>query len=354
MKINIYLPYLPYSPGGGVKVMYEYANQFISRGHDVIIYHIYTCDYESYIYPHWMRTLKNNIRFHNFRPTWYELDDKIVCRNAPRLKDCYVRDADISFSTCWTLTFALNNLSYSKGKKINLVQDYEVWIGNNVEKLNESYRLPIRHVVIADYLADILEKESGNRPPIVYNGINHSIFKITVPIENRNPHTVSMLYSQEERKGTKYGLEALILCKKEMPDLHVELFGVYPKPENLEEWIHYTQKPQNLAALYNSTAIYFTPSNGEGWALPPAEALNCGCALVCTDIGGHSVYAKDKKTALLTEPKNSQNMSEKLLVLLKDDKRRRAIAKQGNEFVQQFSWSVASDKILTIFSDGDN
>jgi glycosyltransferase involved in cell wall biosynthesis len=345
MKINIYLPFLPFSSGGGYKVMYEYANCFAEKGYDVIIYHCITSPYLPYAFPHWLRNIKNNLLYPNLRPVWFPLNKNIVCKNIPKLKDKYVRNADVSFSTCWVICAEHNNLSSSKGKKINLIQDYELWIGNNKDMLHASYRLPITHIVIADYLADIVEKESDIRPLIIYNGINQDIFKIKTPIEKRNPYVISMLYHTDERKGTQYGIEALRMCKKEVPELQVELFGVFPKPENLSEWIHYTQNPHDLCALYNSTAIYFTPSNGEGWALPPAEAMNCGCALVCTNIGGHAAYAKENETALLVEPRNPKDMAEKLLILLKDNEKRIKLAKKGNEFISQFNWESAMSKL---------
>lgn len=348
MKINIFLPVIPVAPTGGCKVMYEYANKFVEKGYDVVIYNVYTNPYLQYRYPHWIRSLKNYLLYSNFRPKWYPLNKNIVCRNIPRLKNKYVRDAQASISTNWTLTFELNKLSETKGKKINLIQDYEIWIGNNKELLHASYRLPILHVVIADYLATIVEKESGICPPVIYNGINQEIFKIKKPIAARDPYTISMLYSTEDRKGTKYGLEALHICKKEIPDLRVELFGVYPTPDKLEVWMNYSRKPQDLSSLYNSTAIYFTPSNGEGWALPPAEAMNCGCALVCTNIGGHSTYAKENITALLAKPKDSVDMANKLLFLLKNNYERINLAKKGNEFVQQFNWENAISKMETL------
>ena len=36
MKINIFLPGLPITPGGGYKIMYEYANQFVKLGRDIV------------------------------------------------------------------------------------------------------------------------------------------------------------------------------------------------------------------------------------------------------------------------------------------------------------------------------
>lgn len=349
MQINIILPVIPTSPSGGPKIMYEYANYFAKQGHQVFLYHVCSPRYLKGILPHYLRYLKNEIFHKNFRPRWYDLDKSIKSKNIPRLRNEYIKDANVTFFTNWTIAEEVFELSEKKGKKVNLIQDYELWIGNDKEKLHASYRLPITHVVIADYLADIVEKESGIRPTIIYNGINENIFKLKTTIEDRNSHTVSMLFSLEERKGSQYGLNALRICKKEIPDLQVELFGIYPKPKELENWINYTQKPKNLCSLFNSTAIYFTPSNGEGWALPPAEAMFCGCALVCTNIGGHAAYAKKDKTALLTNVADPCDMANKLLSLLQDNDKRITLAKEGNKYIKQFNWDKAVSKMLLTF-----
>jgi len=349
MRINIYLPSIPILPTGGYKIMYEYAKQFSKAGHDIVIYNIYTNPYFSYKAPYWLRCIRNEIFYHNYRPYWYNLEKNIVCKNIPQLNKKHVRDADISFSTNWAIAFELNELPESKGKKINLIQGYELWIENNKQMLYASYRLPITHIVVADHLVDIVQKVSGICPQVIYNAIDHSVFNINSPISERNPHSISMLFSLDEKKGTQYGLKTLHLCKKEIPDLHVELFGVHPQPDNLKSWIKYTREPQDLCSLYNSTAIFFTPSTNEGWGLPATEAMSCGCALVCTNVDGHVVFAKNEETALLAEPKNPQDMAEKLLILLRDNEKRISLANKGNIFVKQFNWDRASKEMLSVF-----
>ena len=88
-----------------------------------------------------------------------------------------------------------------------------------------------------------------------------------------------------------------------------------------------------MNTVYNQHAIFFSPSLAEGWALPPAEAMAAGCALVCTQIGGHADYAFTNETALLVEPKNIQDMVHKLRRLLNDKLMRIQLAERGHEFI---------------------
>ena len=102
--------------------------------------------------------------------------------------------------------------------------------------------------------------------------------------------------------------------------------------------------------MYNSASIFFSPSNGEGWALPPAEAMACGCAVICTDIGGHLDYAIDGKTALLVQPKNVNDMVEKIIKMLEDPTLLNNISKNGQQLItSNFSWEKSTKKLEDCF-----
>ena len=49
--------------------------------------------------------------------------------------------------------------------------------------------------------------------------------------------------------------------------------------------------------------------------MPPAEAMASGCAVVCSNIGGHLDYAINRETALLFEPENIEEIVEKIELL---------------------------------------
>jgi len=349
MRITIILPFPVTKPVGGAKIMYEYANHFNARGHQVTVLHSLRRPFKKMKSPLWWK------RFVFFmqraeRPRWFKLDAAINSRIVDEISDAFVPDGDIVFSTWWQMTHAIATLSPRKGVLVNLVQDYEVWAGQK-ENLLASYRLSVHHAAIARWLQTLVQNESGRTVQLLPNAIDLERFQLIVPIAQRVPHAVIALYSEEERKGTTYAIAAAEELKKIYPDLQWTFFGVYPRPSHLPNWIQYYRRPNNLPDLYNSRAVFVSASNGEGWALPPAEAMACGCAVVCTDIGGHADYALAEHTALLFAPKDTNGMVQQISRLFDDNDLRIELAVKGREYLlQHFNWEHSVNLALEWFT----
>ncbi|HLG38681.1 MAG TPA: glycosyltransferase family 4 protein, partial [Chitinophagaceae bacterium] len=313
------------------------ANRLHALGHKIIIVHSLRRPFKKMKSPLWWKKLGFKLTGAE-RPDWFPLKKEIPSVIVNEISDKYLPDADIVFSTWWQMAYAISKLSPQKGKPVNLIQDYELWSGQE-DRVHASYQLPVYHATYANYLTVLVEKYNPVKPMYIPIAIDTHKFFITQPIKDRKPHSIMMLYSEEERKGTKYGIEAFIALKENFPDLAVTLFSVYTRPADLPDWIQFYTRPGNLPELYNQHAIFFSPSLGEGWALPPAEAMACGCAVVCTNIGGHADYAFHDQTALLVESKNPADMEMKLEQLLTDNDKRIKLAFKGNKFLtENFNW----------------
>ncbi len=345
-KINFVLPFIPTKPVGGAKIMFEYANRLAAQGHQVTILYSIERPFKKSKTPVWVRFLLQYIR----KVKWFEFEPNIKQKLVTRISNRTVPDATATVSTWWQMAYSLDKLGASKGKKINLIQDYEIWAGNE-DKVRESYKLNLSHVVIAKYLSKLVLEVSGREPIHVPNSIDLEVFKITNSITQRDPKSVIMMFSNEERKGSKYGLEALNKVKEQIYDLTVTLFSVYDRPSYIPSWMNFIKRPPNLADLYNQHAIFVTPSLGEGWALPPAEAMACGCAVVCTSIGGHQDYARDSETALVVPPANIEAMVLKILTLIKDSAERCELATRANMYIHQFQWDNSVAKLKSVITD---
>jgi glycosyltransferase involved in cell wall biosynthesis len=348
LKINIVLPFPVTKPGGGAKIMYEYANRLYERGHQICIYHSIKRPFKKSKTPIWIKWVIFFLRG-VARPQWFPLHKNIICKIVPEITDRYLKNADIVFSTWWQMAYAINALHATKGKKINLIQGYENWQGQGIE-VDKSFKLPLHHVVISKHLQKLVEEKTGKKPFHLPIAIDNKNFSQTTKFQNRDPFTIIMMFSEDFHKGTSFGLEAFGIVKEKFKQLKIILFGVFSPPLGLPEWISYYQNPKQLAELYNSASIFCSPSLTEGWALPPAEAMACGCAVVCTEIGGHLDYAIDEETALLVEPKNIHDMAEKIITLLENPSLCNKIADNGHRLITTtFNWNSSTNKLEEYF-----
>ncbi|WP_207428467.1 glycosyltransferase family 4 protein [Pedobacter sp. SYSU D00535] len=350
LRINFILPDVASKPGGGTKIMYEYANRLALRGHQVQIYHTVRRPFRPMKTPVWFKYFSHKVRG-SYIPKWFNFSENVGVYIIPDVTAKYLPDADVVISTWWELAFRLEELPASKGIKFNLIQGYEVWRGFE-SKVRESYTLAINHLVIARYLQQLITDISGRSPVLLPNAIDLDRFKLSVPQKERREGSILMLYSREQVKGSKYGLGALNMVKEQFPQLSVTLFGTSPAPADLPAWMRYVQSPQNLPALYNSAQIFISPSLSEGWALPPAEAMACGCAVICTDIGGHQDYAIDQETAILVPTKNVQKLAAAIISLIGDNDLRIRIAQKGHaNIVNNFSWDRSVAQLEELFNN---
>jgi glycosyltransferase involved in cell wall biosynthesis len=351
MKINVVFPFIPKKPGGGLRVLFEYANKLADFGHEVTIYypgfvnHVHTGNpiltYLKFIY---RKVFEKNI------PDWFNLNKSITVKYVRKINDNAVDNGDIILSTWWALVFELEKLSTSKGIRFNLVQDIENWAGNST-KVKDSYCVASsNNVVIAKYLYHYLNEITGSYPYKISLAIDSTKYLIYNPITNRNPLSICMMYSTEPRKGSDIGLKALKIVKNARPNLEVNLFSIYDKPNDLPDWITYHYKNSKLEDIYNSSAIFLGPSVQEGCALPPMEAMYCGCAVVCSNIDGHKDYAFDNETAIFALSGNAEDMALKIENLLVNIPYREKIANQGNSFISTHTWHNSAKELERAFN----
>ena len=344
-------------PVGGFKVVYEYANGLASRGWRVRVVH------PCMLHPEEISSVRASIPRRtrrwlgyqrrritkSYRPDrWFHVHPKIelICTKTPDSR--YLPPTDILVATAWdTAPWVASN----PASGVYLIQHLETWCGPEKDVM-ATWKLPLHKVVISRWLEDIAA-DLGEASAYIPNGLDFDAFGIDLSPANRNPNTAAMLYHHSDWKGSSDGLKALCTAKKRVPALTAELFGLYPCPADLPNWIRYHQNPpqRELRRIYNDASIFLSPSWAEGWPLPPAEALQCGAALAATNIGGHREYALHEETALLSEPKNPDALALNLIRLLEDQTLRLRLANRGHEYIQQFTWDRAVTSFETVLHD---
>jgi glycosyltransferase involved in cell wall biosynthesis len=347
MRVTFLLPGWPWRPVGGYKVVYQYANYLVARGHSVSVVHPRRMpNYRPPDPPGLgtrLRLRAGQIRNLLVRPRvrWNPIDRRVAMLYVADLAQSRVPDADAVVATAWQTAEHVSDYPRSKGTGFYLVQGYETWSGPQA-RVDATWRSGLKKIVVARWLfAKGLELGVPSGEMIrISNGIDHSRYRVSRPIEGRGD-VAAMMASPLALKATAAGLGALEAARRQCPDLTALLFGAGRKPTALPAWASYYRDPPQdflVESIYNRSAVYLCPSTTEGCALPPAEAMACGCALVSTDIGGVRDYAEHDVTALLSPVGDVPAMAGNIQQLLADPQRRRALALAGGGRIREFTW----------------
>jgi glycosyltransferase involved in cell wall biosynthesis len=349
MRIAFVLPRVSAAPVGGFKVVYEYANRLVERGHEVAVVH--PVDWRPAGSAR--EKLRRRLRLRRMRRdrsavvSWMDLDPRVklpVFLDSGRIEP---PPADALIATAW-VTAPLVAAAATGQAGCYLIQGYETW-NDDPEVVRATWRLPLRKIVISRWLEEIaVELGEAERTSYVPIGLDQERWGVDRAPEGR-PRRVGVSFSPF--KNGDDAVAALLAARARLPDLAVSAFGTGERPAGLPPWAEYVRRPSQdgLRELYNSCAVFLQAGGEEGWGLPAAEAMACGCALVTYDTGGSREYAEDGSTAVVVGEREPECLAAAIADLLGDAERRLALARRGRERVATFTWPrsvVALEQVL--------
>jgi glycosyltransferase involved in cell wall biosynthesis len=347
------MPCYRWTPSGGFRVVYEYANRLVSRGHQVNVIHPRRLKFpppksERLSVRERLRRTRSWTRDLISQPTinWHRIDGRVNLAFVPSSDARNIPDADILFGTGWHTIRSVLECPTEKGRKCYLIQGYESWMGPK-ELVDSTWRAPLRKVVIARWLLELGHTLGCSDLTYIPNAVDHLHYRIIRPIDHRLQQVV-MVFSLVPLKGARDGIQALEIAKEKFPGLRVSLFGDSRRAPWIPSWMRYEQDPPQeriVEEFYNGSSIILSSSWAEGFALPPAEAAACGCAIVATDSGGIRDFVENGVTGLLSPPKDPEALAKNICALLANDDLRIRMAKAANRFISRFNWEQSTDQL---------
>jgi L-malate glycosyltransferase len=363
VRVTFVLPCLPWGPIGGFRTAYEYANHLVAAGHDVTVLHPREMpasdggDEAGGAAPkrrspaYGPRRLAGVLKTRYGRPSlwWQVVDPRVELRYVRRLAPGYVPDGDAVVATAWITAPFVHGLAASRGRKFYLVQDFYPYLGARAE-LERSWRLPLVKVSISSWLADLV-RLAGSDATAIPIAVDHGRFQARTPVADRG-ETVALMCGAAPYKALDVAFEALLQLRARRPGVRVQAFGTMPRPDGLPAWAEYHRNisPAGLAALYDSSAVFLCSSAAEGFALPPAEALACGCAVATTDCGGNREYAEHGVTALVSAPGDARTLADHAATLLADGALRARLVDAGMTRVRALTWAGAAARFEQVIA----
>lgn len=101
-----------------------------------------------------------------------------------------------------------------------------------------------------------------------------------------------------------------------------------------------------LKALYRHARLFLFPSLTEGFGLPAAEAMACGCPVIASSGGAIPEVCGD--AAVICDPLDEALWTRTIGELQVDEGRRAALAMAGRERIARFTWDAAARRLLEL------
>ena len=337
--------------GGGLRVIFEYANRLTLKGHQVTI--LWPQRNEE---PDGLAGFADRLRALIYLqrppegPRWFDLKARL--KPIPNPSERFVPKGDIIVATRWDTAEWVNGYSDAKGIKCYLIQSYEVWDGPK-DRVEATYRMPLNKIAVSSWLKTLVESISGQEVygPVV-NGVDFDMFYNPEKVYH-NPRRIGMVYDPTIRKGTADGLFAFELVRRQFPEVEFVMFGKDFRGVDVPEYVEYHHDPPQdmLREIYSSCDIWVMPSWLEGLGLVAMEAMACKCAVICADIPPVRDIGVPGETMLVYPPRNPLALADAIIDLIRNEDKLRRLSTAGYRYIRRFTWDRAVDQLEKIFLD---
>lgn len=335
---------------GGVQVVVEYANRLTERGHQVSI-----VTPRDAVDPEIDVRISPAVHVHQSELTLkpragivYQMRLALsLARSIPQ------NDVVIATHTPTLVPTILSSLGRSR-RRLWLYMDYpEMFEGRPVEQLLlRRGAARFEHVMTLSEASRSDALSTGAKQASVV-GLGLSDAELFTPIQfakSRSDLTLMYLGDERPRKGLSEFLSATETLRREIPDLRLLIVVKESLSIDLPVGSEIVLRPrrEELPDLYRRSDVFVFSSWGEGFGLPPLEAMACGVPVVLTDSRGVREYARSGENCLMVPPRDVGQLAEALRRVLSDEHLARSLSETAVETAQRFQWDVCVDRFEAV------
>jgi glycosyltransferase involved in cell wall biosynthesis len=197
---------------------------------------------------------------------------------------------------------------------------------------------------------------AAERCHVVRNGLPDALIGLPPPTPEPDGSRIAMIGSFSHRKGVAYAMPALGGVLERRPEARLSMLGVgcptaevlSHLPAAVHERVRVVERYSRieLPALLAGHQVTLFPSLFEGFGKSILEAMACGLAPICTNIGGPTEFVADGVNGLVVPPRDVGAIEAALERLLGDRPTLEALRVSAHATAQEFAWKrVARDRL---------
>lgn len=340
---------------GGNRVVAIYAQKLMAQGHQVLVV---TCAPDRLSLREKLRALR--------RRDWQRLRDdskrqaghielsgvphKVLDR--PRaISAADIPDADYIVATWWETAVWMHDMPPGKGRKVHLIQGYEVWLAPQATaQVHAALQLPNLKIAISSDLKQTIEEKLGDLGiTVISNAVELTQFNAPVRSKQDTP-TVGFVYAIAAIKGADICARACELARQQFPQLKVVAFGAdqpssqVPLPSGTE--FFYRPAQSELKQIYARCDAWLFGSRLDSFGLPILESMACRTPVIAVPIGAAPDLLGDG-TGVLVAKESPEEMAAAIVAMCQQSPEVwQRNSERAYRKAHSYSWDDAAKQLL--------
>jgi glycosyltransferase involved in cell wall biosynthesis len=250
------------------------------------------------------------------------------------------------------------------GSELPTAQKDKRYIALTMDALRKAKRIIPNSYYTRDWMLKVFGDEYSDQIRVIPGGVDINRFKKTDASEIdkmfniKGEKVVVFAGKLTAYKGVKYLVKAAKKIKGK-----VLILGDGPERKNLEKMVkeekinnvkflgHLGSNTDFLVKFYSRANVFVAPSIwDEPLGLVILEAMACETPVVVTRKGGIPLAVKDGQNGLFIRPRNSNDIVEKVNLLLTNENLRNKMAKKARQIAEEkFSWEKIGKRFENIY-----
>ena len=248
---------------------------------------------------------------------------------------------------------------------------HDVWVGEWIKNMGitgivgeilERYILRQNidlYLAVSDYTNQNLQKYvKAEKIKTIHNIVD---FKLVESEAYKKP-TISCVARLVEYKRVNDLVRAINIVKKEIPEIQCKIIGTGPEEEKLKqltkelnledtiEFMGFVEDHDDVMKTINSSKVFVLPSIVEGFGIVIIESQAQETPFVASQIPPVQ-ESSGQKGGLFFQPKNYEELSQKLLEILQDEELYKKLQKEGKENSQKYTKEEIGKKLNQAYTE---